>query len=71
METKSDASLSLMVMPMMMMAMNPQTIPMPPMVPVTPTAMMMSAKVSMAVTNLDYVALFEIPVETDGFSEHA
>ncbi len=71
METKSGASRALMVVPMMMMAVNAQAIPVPPMMPVTPTAMMMSAPVAVTVTNLDHVALREISIQGDGLSEHA
>lgn len=60
-----------MVVPMMVMAVNAQAIPMAPVMPVTPTAMMMPAPVAVAVTNLDHVALRKISIQSDGLSEHA
>ena len=71
METKSDASRALMVVPMMVMAVNAQAIPMAPMMPVTPTAMMMPAPVAVAVTNLDHVALREVSIQGDCLSDYA
>lgn len=71
MVTKSDASRALVVVPVMMMAMNAQAVPMPPMMPVTPTAMMMPAPMAVAVTHLDHVALREISIQSDGLSEQA
>ncbi len=55
----------------MMMAVNVQAMPVAPVMPVTPTAMMMPAPVAVAVTNLDHVALREVSIQSDGLSEHA
>ena len=60
-----------MVVPVMMMAVNVQAMPVAPVMPVTPTAMMMPAPVAVAVTHLDHVALREISIQSDGFAEHA
>lgn len=55
----------------MVMAVNAQAIPMAPVMPVTPTAMMMPAPVAVAVTNLDHVALREVSIQGNCLSEHA
>jgi hypothetical protein len=60
-----------MVVPMMMMAVNAQAIPMTPVMPVTPTAMVMVSAPMTVMTNLDHVALREVSLQTDGFSEYA
>lgn len=71
MEKNPDASCALMVVPMMVMAVNAQAIPVAPVMAVTPTTMMMPAPMAVAVTNLDHVALREVSIQAHSFSYYA
>ena len=55
----------------MMMAVNAQPIPMTPVMPVTPSAMVMVSAPMTVMTNLDHVALREASIHAYGFSDYA